>query len=110
MPSISSAIDPGSLEDRTIAGFRARHGMSKATYYRMVKDGRGPRMTVYGHRTIRITKKDEAEFDRRQAKSVGTEARLLQKLQAKRTAMAKKAAAASLAGKNHVSRRRHRRG
>jgi hypothetical protein len=71
--------------------------MSKATYHRNKNAGRGPKETVLGARTIIITKKDEAAYDRARANPNSTEARLLQKMEAKRVAQAKKAAAASLA-------------
>jgi hypothetical protein len=106
--SNSSAIEPGSTKDRTITGFRARHTMSKAGYYRLPKKVRAALETVYGPRTIRITKKAEAEFDRRHARPTNTEIRLLAKMQAKRIATAKKAAAASLKSERHVSKRRRR--
>jgi hypothetical protein len=83
--------------------------MSNSTYHRNKNAGRGPKETVLSARKIIITKKDEAAYDRARSNPNNTEARLLQKLQAKRIAQAKKAAAASLAGKNHVSKR-HQRG
>jgi hypothetical protein len=108
MPRKTSVI-PGSAEDRSPAGFCLRHGnMSNSTYHRNKKAGRGPKETVLSARKIIITRKDEAAYDRARSNPNSTEQRLLQKLQAKRTAQAKKAAAASLAGKNHVSKRHKR--
>ena len=105
MPRKTSVI-PGSVEDRSQAGFRLRHGrMSKSTYHRNKNKGRCPRETVLSARTITITKKDEDAYDRARSKPNSTEQRLLQKLQAKRIAQAKKAAAASLRSKHHVSKR-----
>jgi len=102
----SARPEPGSDEDRSPAGFRLRHGrMSKSTYHRNKNKGRCPRETVLSARTITITKKDEDAYDRARAKPNSTEQRLLQKLQAKRIAQAKKAAAASLRSKHHVSKR-----
>jgi hypothetical protein len=107
--STSNRPLPGSLEDRSPAGFCLRHGnMSKSTYFRLKNAGRGPKETVLSARTIIITKKDEDAYDRARSKPNSTERRLLQKLQAKRIAQARKAAAASLAGKNHVSKRHQR--
>jgi hypothetical protein len=105
----ASAITPGSPEDRTETGFCIRKGISKSTFHRMMNAGRGPRVTAYGPRTLRITKKDEADWDRSRANPGSTEQRLLAKMEAKRTAKAKKAAAASLAGPNHVSKKRKKR-
>jgi hypothetical protein len=107
--STSSSIEPGSDADRSTRGFRIRHGnQSKSTYYRNKNAGRGPKETVLGARTIVITKKDEAAYDRARAKPSNAEARLLQKMQAKRIAQARKAAAASLASEQHVSKQRRR--
>jgi hypothetical protein len=93
----SARPEPGSDADRSTAGFRLRHGnMSKATYHRNKNAGRGPKETILGARKIIVTKKDEAEFDRRHAKPSDAEARLLRKMEAKRVAQAKKAAAASV--------------
>jgi hypothetical protein len=103
--STSSTIESGSTEDRTIGGFCMRHDMSKSGYYRLPKEVRERLETVYGPRTIRITKKAEAEFDRRHAKPNTTEQRFLDRMRARRTAQARRAAAASLAGENHVSKR-----
>jgi hypothetical protein len=83
--------------------------MSKSTYYRDKKEGRGPKETWLGPRTVIITKKDEAAYDRARAKPSNAEQRLLAKMQAKRTATARKAAAASLVGPRHVSKQRRRR-
>jgi hypothetical protein len=108
--STSSAIEPGSPADRTIAGFCMRHGMSKSGYYRLPPEVRAAIETVYSARTIRILPKAEAAFDRAHANPTSTEQRLLDRMRARRTAQARRAAAASLAGENHVSRRRQRRG
>ena len=106
----TSPIIPGSAEDRSVTGFRLRHGrMSRASYYRAKKEGRGPKETVYGSRTIVILPKDEADWDRARARPDATERRLLAKMQLKRTAKAKKAAAASLTSGNHISQKRKRR-
>jgi hypothetical protein len=79
--------------------------MSKSTYHRAKNAGRGPKETVVSARKIIITKKDEAAYDRARSNPNSTEQRLLQKLQAKRIAQAKKAAAASLQSDRHVSKR-----
>jgi hypothetical protein len=84
--------------------------MSKSTYYRLKNAGRGPKETILSARKIVVTAKDEAAYDRARSNPNSTEQRLLQKLQAKRIAQAKKAAAASLAGNKHVSKRHQRRG
>jgi hypothetical protein len=92
--------------DRTIAGFRARHSMSKAGYYRLPKEVRAKLETVYGPRTIRILPKAEAAFDRAHSKPNSTEQRLVAKMRAKLTVTAKKAAAAAVKSPRHVSKRR----
>jgi hypothetical protein len=103
---IRTPIEPGSAEDRSIGGFCLRHGFSKPTYHRMKNAGKGPRETFYNRRTIRILPKDEAEFDRRHAKRNNAEARLLWKMEAKRVAQARKAAAAAVKSPRHPSKRR----
>jgi hypothetical protein len=103
-----SPYQPGSPQDRTQTGFCIRHGWSKSKYFREKNAGRGPKETVDGARTIRIMPKDEAAFDRARANPNSTEQRLLQRMQANRIAQAKRAAAASLAGPNHVSKQRRR--
>jgi hypothetical protein len=104
----SSSIIPGSDDDRTIRGFRLRHGLSKASYYRMPAAVRAALETVYGKCTIRITKAAEQKFDRAKAKPVSTEIELLERMRTLRVTRARKAAQASLASGNHVSQRRPR--
>jgi hypothetical protein len=102
----ASAITPGSAEDHSPTGFRLRHWMSRSKYHRDKKEGRGPKETWYGPRTVIITPEDEAAYDRARANPDATERRLLAKMQAKRIAKAKKAAAVSLASPRHVSKTR----
>jgi hypothetical protein len=60
---------PGNPNDRSIAGFRLRHGgrkaaMSKSKYYSMRKAGIGPVEQIIG-RMRRITPEAEREWDER---------------------------------------------
>jgi hypothetical protein len=101
-----SSVVPGSPEDRTISGFLIRKDMSKPAFYRLPKKVRDALITVYGPRTLRISPKAEAKFDRDRARPNSTEQRLLQKMQVKRTAVAKKAAAASVVSRSKKRRSR----
>jgi hypothetical protein len=104
----TSSIIPGSFADRRIIDFCVRHDMSKSGYYRLPKKVRAALETVYGPRTIRILPKAEAEFDRRYAKPTTAAARLLQKMERKRVAQAKKAGAAAIRSPRHVTKRAKR--
>jgi hypothetical protein len=51
------------LSERSIEGFCERQGFSKAHFYNLRKDGRGPRIKGAGHRQI-ITPEDEQTWQR----------------------------------------------
>jgi predicted DNA-binding transcriptional regulator AlpA len=36
----------------SVPAFLAEHGVSRSLFYRLVKDGRGPRLTKIGRRTL----------------------------------------------------------
>jgi hypothetical protein len=88
---------PGNPNDRSVYGFRWRHGgrkgpMSKTKYFALKKAGRGPReLELNG--TIIITAKAEAEWERLHSAPKGA----LAKLVAKEAAMRKRRAKAGAA-------------
>jgi hypothetical protein len=103
-----SNFDPN---DRSVTGFRIRHGsargpMSRALYYRLKKEGRGPREIRVTPTLIIITPEDEVAWHQQLAHPGDTEARLIAKVDARRLARAKKGAAASAASPRHVSKRK----
>jgi hypothetical protein len=74
---------PGNPNDRSIAGFRIRHGgsrgpMSKFKYQALKRAGRAPRETELNG-MILISQKAEAEWERRNERPTGTLARLVRK-------------------------------
>src|SRR5262245_55156939 len=79
---------PGSVNDRSVTGFRIRHGsnvapMSRSFYYGMKKRGEGPREKHVGGKVL-ITIEAEAEWDARDASPDGAEARSIEKINAMR--------------------------
>lgn len=104
----SDRVTPGSLADRSVTGFRLRHRMSRSKYYSLKNQGRGPKETEFGPKSIIITEKDEADWDRANARPGATEQRLRARVAAKRVAIAKKAAAASAKSERHVSKQNRR--
>jgi hypothetical protein len=105
---------PGDPRDRSIHGFRCRHGtrpgrpMSVATYQRIQHAGRGPRETILLPGITIITAPDEARWDEERANPVGAEARLVAKMKAARVAKARKAGRAAAMSPRHVSKQRRR--
>lgn len=74
--------EPGNPNDRSVLGFRIRHGsargpMSKQKYQGLKNKGRGPQEISDGH-TIIISVEAEAEWDRKQATPKGALARLVE--------------------------------
>ena len=103
-----SNFDPN---DRSVTGFRIRHGsargpMSRTLYYRLKKAGRGPREIRVTPTMIIITPEDELAWHDSLAHPRDTEQRLIAKVDARRLARAKKAAAASAASPRHVSKKK----
>jgi hypothetical protein len=90
---------PGNPNDRSVYGFRVRHGgrkgpMSKTKYFAMKKAGRGPReMELNG--TIIITAAAEAEWERVNGAPKGALAQLVAKEAAMRKRRARQAGAAA---------------
>ena len=104
---------PGNPNDRSVTGFRIRHGsargpMSRTFYYGMKKKGLGPRETTINNFTI-ILPADEREWEEARAKPVGTEAKLVAKTKAWRHRRSLKSGAAAAASPKHVSKQRARR-
>jgi len=102
---------PGDPRDRSIFGFRARHGsrrgpMSTATYCRLRNSGRGPNETVLTPGMVIITAEDEIAWDRARANPTGKEAQLVAKMRAARVARAQKAGQAAAMSPRHVSKQR----
>jgi hypothetical protein len=84
---------PGNPNDRSVYGFRVRHGgrkgpMSKTQYYALRKAGLGPREQHVGG-SIKITPEAEAEWDRARMAPQDTVARLAAR-EAKAAAKSKK--------------------
>jgi len=101
---------PGNPNDRSVTGFRIRHGsargpMSRRFYYEMKKSGLAPVETTVNKKVI-ITAAAEADWEAARTNPTGTEARLQAKAKAQRVARAKKAGQVAAASPNHVSKRR----
>jgi hypothetical protein len=99
---------PGNFNDRSVKGFRIRHGsdrgpMSRTFYYRMKKAGFGPRETNILNK-VTITSEDEQAWERARAEPVGTEAKLVAKQKAWRQWRSKRSGAAAAASARHVSK------
>ena len=97
---------PGNPNDRSVEGFRIRHGgragpMSRSFYYGMKRRGEGPRERHVNGKVI-ITPEAEAEWDAG-AKSK-TERAKIKKINAMRHKRALKAGAASKESPLHVSK------
>ena len=111
MAQDSTPSAPGDPRDRSIFGFRARHGsrrgpMSTATYCRLRNAGRGPKETVLTPGMVIVTVEDETAWDRARSNPTGAEAQLVAKMRAARVARAQKAGQAAAASPNHVSKQR----
>jgi len=107
---ISAPWVPGNPNDRSIEGFRIRHGgkrgaMSRKFYKTMKDDGIGPRETVIGNLTI-ITVSDELAWEQARANPTGTEAEIVAKRREWRHKRAVKAGKAAAASPKHISKRR----
>lgn len=103
----------GNPNDRSVRGFRIRHGgsrgpMSGKLYARLQKEGRGPKESSIDGKTF-ITPAAEAEWDEQRTNPVGAEAELRERMKAIRHKRALKAGAASAASPRHVSKRGKRR-
>lgn len=97
--------EPGDPRDRSILGFRCRHGgsrgpMSKTLYHKLKKLGRGPRETHLGSKTI-ISAADEATWDEARATPKGAEARLIEQEAAQRSKRGRTAAAKAIESEQH---------
>jgi hypothetical protein len=102
----------GNPNDRSIRGFRIRHGssrgpMSTSFYNRLKKEGRGPRES-YADGKVFISVEAEQEWDKARANPTGTEAKLVERMKAMRRQRALKAGRASAASPRHVSKQRSR--
>jgi hypothetical protein len=96
---------PGDPRDRSVTGFRIRNGgshgpMSKTKYYKLKKEGRGPRETFLGTQSI-ITPQNELAWQEARANPKGTEARLLAAEAKRRSARARSAAVAAMKSPLH---------
>jgi hypothetical protein len=99
--------EPGNPNDRSITGFRIRWGgatgpMSRALYYKMRKEGTGPRETAITNGKVVISAADEAAWAARMAAPRTTEERLKAKADAEwRRMRSVRAAARSMQHPNH---------
>jgi hypothetical protein len=103
--SSAPAWVPGNPNDRSIEGFRVRHGgrrgpMSKSHYYKLKNESRGPRETVLGGKIV-ITPLDEAAWDEARANPTGAEALLLAQQAERRRERARRGAAAAIRSPLH---------
>jgi hypothetical protein len=99
MTNIKITWEPGDPRDRSVLGFRIRHGgsrapMSKTKYFAMRDAGQGPAETIVGGR-ITIEPEAEAEWVRRHTRPTGAAARLAQREAAARSEKARHAAMAA---------------
>src|SRR5262249_23743516 len=100
---------PGNINDRSITGFRIRHGsphgpMSKRFYYEMKEEGTGPREIVLANKKIIIRVREEKAGEDARATPTTTEQGLRAKAGAARKAKAMRGAEASVKGPRHVSK------
>ena len=89
---------PGNPNDRSVRGFRIRHGssrgpMSKSAYYVMKSQRRGP-VEIQVHGVTIITAKAEAAWEKANEKPTGALARLVARVAKARRKKAKAARAA----------------
>jgi hypothetical protein len=101
---------PGNPNDRSVLGFRIRHGgsrgpMSVTLYNKLKKSGRGPRETVVGGAIV-ILCEHEREWDEARANPSDTELKLIEQTRERWHRRAKKAGAASAKSPKHISRLR----
>lgn len=102
---------PGNVNDRSVTGFRIRHGtargpMSRTFYYAMKARGEGPRETFLSVGKVIITEADEAAWEEQRANPRGTESRLIAKAEEMRRSRGRKAGRAAVASPRHVSKKR----
>jgi hypothetical protein len=103
---------PGNPHDRSITGFRIRHGsargpMSRNLYNKLKRSGRGPKES-YADGVIYITPADECAWDEARSNPRGTEAKLVARMKQMRHQRALKAGRAAAASLKHISKRRRR--
>jgi hypothetical protein len=99
----------GNPNDRSVSGFRIRHGsargpMSRGFYYKMKRRGDGPRETYLSPDRIIITPADEARWLEARSNPQGTEARLIARAEAARKIRACKAGRAAIASPRHATK------
>jgi hypothetical protein len=100
---------PGNPNDRSVRGFRIRHGgsrgpMSVTLYNKLKREGRGARETVVGT-TISISPEDEKAWDDARANPTDpTELESIAKTRARWHKRALAAGAAAARSPNHVSK------
>jgi len=96
---------PGDLNDRSILGFRIRHGgsrgpLSKTLYHKLKNAGLGPREThLYGKQIITV--QDEMAWDTARANPKGAEAREIAETAAWRVKRGRTAAALAIKSPTH---------
>jgi hypothetical protein len=103
---------PGNEHDRSVLGFRIRHGgsrgpMSLTLYRRLQREGRGPAETIIGG-AVRITPEAERAFDEARANPTDAELKAIAATRARWHKRALKAGAASKKSPNHVSKTRRK--
>ena len=99
-------IDEADQQAFLIPVFCERNGISLAVYYRLQREGRGPRTMRLGNSTIRITRQAELDWQRDREMPEDAEARLIkreQEAKRRRTIAAGKRSAAS---PKHISKRK----
>jgi len=99
---------PGNPHDRSILGFRTRHGnsrgpMSVAFYNKLKKLGLGPHETVVGM-TVSISPEDEKAWDDARRNPTGDEAARVAATRARWHERALKAGKKAAKSPNHVSK------
>jgi hypothetical protein len=104
---------PGNAHDRSVTGFRIRHGgargpMSRNLYNRLKLSGRGPRESHAGGMTF-ISVEDEAAWDAARANPTGSEAKAVARMKQMRHQRAVMAGTAAAASPKHVSKQGKRR-
>ena len=102
---------PGNPNDRSVYGWRIRHGgshgpMGSSKYHQLKKEGRGPRETIIGGKIL-ITVADEAAWDKSPPKGDEPKHQLDERAEGRRE-RAKKAAAAAILSPLHISNVRRR--
>lgn len=91
-------------EALSIPEFCHRNDISKSTFYKLKKQGRGPRIMRLG-RAHRITPAAEQDWRAEREFPSDAECRLLLLEEQARCRIARKAAAASVASPRHISKR-----